>query len=391
ERLLEYQYLGQLDGDIPGQSLQVRVVTMLRSVRAAELAGSSAELSRAYAFLANLFAICRRPTRAAYYAAQGRAMALEVGDRHALFRALRIGHLHGFNSGQWQETAAAFEQAITLAGELRLVLERLLCEHSLAEVRLNEGRLAEALERLADIRSRAQREDALVPQLWATASMGTAAFRLGRLAEAISYAEESLALADRRDTRDQNCLFQAHGVLASARLRTEGIDRARRHVDQAITAAEAGARLSLTAQSGFLGVAEVLFAIWERGEQDANDAAVRLQRWLRTLRRMAFHRPIFKPWDLVLRAWWSARRGRRRLATGRLREAIRLADRMNLGYESAFARVELARLIRRDDPSRRQVLDQACLILENIGSAELLRDARAMLGATRPSPGRDNA
>jgi tetratricopeptide (TPR) repeat protein len=391
-RLLEYQYLGRLEPDVGSSGeLQVRIVTTLRCARAAELAGPSAELSRVYAVLAHMFAMCRRPQRAEYYATQARVMAAEVGDRHALFRALRIGQLHTFNSGRWRETTAAFEEAITLASELRLVVEGLLCEHSLAEVRINEGRLVEALELLSNIRRRARREDAVIPQLWACASMGTAAFRLGRLSEAISYAEETLDIADRRGKPDQNCLFQAHGVLASVRLRIEGVDRARLHANRAIAASQAGARFSLTAQSGFLGVAEVLFATWEQGGQGGKDAKTQLRRWLRTVRVMAFHRPIFAPWNLVLRARWSARHGRRRLAIRRLRKAIRLADRMDLAYESAFARAELARLFRKDEPTRPQILDQACRILARIGAVDLLSETRSLLSEARPSSGRDDS
>jgi class 3 adenylate cyclase len=389
DTFVQFLYLGLPNsGSQPprkGDVFLLSGVATLRSLRAAELAGPSPELSRTYSLFANLVALFRRPNLAAYYAAQGRAVAEEVGDRHALFCALTIGQLPVFIRGGWQEAASALEQALTLGAELRNVHECLIYEGLLAHISFNQGRLDDALARFRNIRTRAQRGDHLVPELWAMISMGEVAFRLGRLNDAIARAEECLDLANRTETVDQNSRFQAHGLLASAWLRKEGPDRAQLHIDRAIVAAESGARLSYSPQFGFIGVAEVLFAVWDRGGEEAKPAAIRLRRWLRVLRLMAFCRPILAPWDLLFRASWNRRRGRPRLAMRRLRQAIRLADQMSLPYESGFARAELARLLRRDDPNRSALLEQACTIFDTIGATELLRDTHALASAVQLS------
>jgi class 3 adenylate cyclase/tetratricopeptide (TPR) repeat protein len=316
-------------------------VAILRSLRAAELAGPSPELSRTYSLFANLVAVFRRSSLATYYATQGRTVAEEVGDRHALFCALTLGQLPAFIRGAWQEAAPALEQALTIGAELRNIHDCLIYEGVLAYISFNRGQLDQALDRFRSILARAQRDDHLVPQLWSTVSIGEVAFRQGRIDDAIDAANACLELARRTNTVDQNSRFQANGLLASAWLRKEGPDRAQAYIALAVAAAESGARLSYSPQFGFVGVAETLFALWDRGGVHAAPAMAQLQRWLRVLRIMAFCRPILAPWDLLFRAEWHRRRGRPRLARRRLHQAIRAAGRMGLTYEAAVARAEL--------------------------------------------------
>jgi tetratricopeptide (TPR) repeat protein len=214
----------------------------------------------------------------------------------------------------------------------------------LAYISFNRGRLDEALGRFHNVLVRARHDDHLVPQLWAMISIGEVAFRQERIDDAIKAANECLELAQRTNTVDQNSRFQAHGLLASAWLRKEGVERAERHVELAIAAGESGAWLSYSPQSGFIGVAEVLFALWDRGETQAALSIARLRRWLRVLRAMAFCRPFLAPWDFLFRGAWHSRRGRVWLAKRRLQQALNAADRMELPYERAVASAELRNL-----------------------------------------------
>jgi hypothetical protein len=198
------------------------------------------------------------------------------------------------------------------------------------------------------------------------------------LNDAAALAEECLELASRTTTVDQNSRFQANGLLASAWLRMGELERALKHVDLAIAAAQTGARLSYTPQFGFIGVAETLLAACDRAGPDADQAAPRLRRWLFSLRLIAFCRPILEPWDLLFRAVWSGRRGRRRQQRRGLRQAIKRADDMGLAYESAIARLELARALPLGAPDRRPALDEACVIFDRIGAAHELNNARAL-------------
>lgn len=381
DTLVDYLYLRRARDagrNASGLESMVRsIVAVLRSVRAAELAGPCEELSQAYSFLANVVAMFRRDHVASYYANQARAIASQVGGDYALFRALTTGQMPAFIRGRWEESAAALEQAQKIAAELQIVHQGLIYECTLGLVHLNEGRLDTALARFRDVRRRAEQEQALVPQLWAMASMAEVAFRQGRVDETILHADDALELAEQTNTPDQNARFQAHGLLASAWLRREGPERAGPHITKAIAAAEAGASLSFSAQSGFAGVAEGLFAQLEGGPR-STDAADRLRRWLRLMRVMAFCRPILEPWSLIFHASWRRAHGRHRSAIRRLRRAVQLAERMSLPYETGYARLEWARLLSPGDSGRAALLAEAIGTFERIGAAGLLSEARRL-------------
>jgi ATP/maltotriose-dependent transcriptional regulator MalT len=333
-------------------------------------------MSRTYSLFSTMMAMFRRPRLARYYASRARSIAESIGDRHAMFRAMTMGQLPAFIRGEWRECESALDEGLALGAELRNVHECLLYGCSRAYVSFHQGRLDDALVRFRDILSRAKKIDDPVPQLWAGAGAAEVLFRRGRFDEAIGYAEECLATAERTSTVDQNSRFQVHGLLAAARLRQEGIDRALPDMEQAIAAAAAGARLSYTPQSGFAGVADVLFAVWNRGGPDADEARARLRRWLRGLRLTAFCRPMLDPWDLVFRASWHERQGHRLLATRELGRAIRRADEMGLVYESGWTRAQLGCLLRSGDPRRATLIEDACAMFDRLGSAHLSEETR---------------
>ena len=131
-------------------------------------------------------------------------------------------------------------------------------------------------------------------------------------------------------------------------------------------------------QTGFTGIAETLMAIAASGTSESQDAGRRLRRWLRYWRLVTLVRRTLRPWYLMERARWHAQAGRRHFATRRLLRGIRHADRMQLPYESAMLRAELARLKNPGDSGRNALIDQACAICSTIGAAGLLKDTQAL-------------
>ena len=356
------------------------MVAFFRSVRVAERVGPSAQLSRAYSTFSNVVAMFRRPKLAHQYFQLALAIAEEIGDREATFMALRRGQLPLYITAHWDEAMTSLDRALELGAALGNVHERQVMEYQRARIHFNQGLIDEALGGFRRLLSSARRYQTAVNELWALVSIGEALFRQGHVEEAITCAEETLHVAEKAETTDQNCRFQAYGLLAAAWLRKGGPERGREYVDGAISAAEAGARFSFVPQIGFSGVAEVLFALWDRGGHDARSARTTLRSWLRTLRLVGFCRPILEPWDLVFRASWNGRCGRRRRAARRARRAMVLADRMRLAYESGYARMELARWLSPADSERSHRLQQACEIFRRIGATGDLRAAQEFSG-----------
>jgi tetratricopeptide (TPR) repeat protein len=374
ENVSRQLYLGHVQGSpmIPGS------LSLLRSVEAAELAGPSAELSKAYCAFSTAMAAVGAYKRSTHYTQIGESTAIAIGDRQALVRALTTGSLTEFDRGaNWAAVATRLERAVRLGADFRLVLDCLICETLLAHVYLNEGNVDEALRRFVSIQARSV-ADHTVPWLWATAGIAETAWRQGRVPAAINAAQDVLERADKENSLDQNSRFRAHGILAVAALRTEGVRRAQRHLDPAIAADHKGAFITYTAQFGFIGVAETLLALSKTDGAESRQAARRLRTWLRHVRLIAVIRPIYRPWYFWLRARWHAQAGRRSMARQRLRRAVSLADRMQLPYESAVTRAELARLLDARDPTREPLLAQAIAICTTLGAEATLKDIQAL-------------
>ena len=370
------QYLGAAHETKRGGRDFRSALAVMRGANAAERAGPSGELSRAYSLLANVLALLGLRTRATAYSAHAQAIAERVGDRHALFRALTVGQLPAFVVGRWQEVERSLTRALAIGAELRVTNDCLVYETLLAYNDMNRGLLGGAEARLQVVRTRATQGGYVVPELWTLVALGEVAYRRGEFGDAIAFAEDSLALASKVGTVDQNSRFQAHGLLALAWLRTAGLERAERHVDEAMAAADAGARLSYTGQSGFAGVFEVLLALSQGGNVDA---ARRLRRWLRVLRLVAVARPIFEPWAFMARGRWQHQQGRHQRAIRLLGRAVASADRMELAFESGLARLELGRLLPAEASRRHAMLVEAATRFEAIEAAGHLHDARAEL------------
>jgi hypothetical protein len=212
----------------------------------------------------------------------------------------------------------------------------------LAYISFHRGHLREAFAQFANIRVQAQDSGSLLPQLWSMAAIAEVHLREESLTEAIDVAEACLHLADDRRSTDQNSRFQAHGVIASARSRQHDHARAMAEVGPAMSAADAGAHLSFSAQAGFAGVAETLLAVDADGGDAVNEA--RLRRWLWRMRAAAFCRPILEPSSLHFRAAWNQRRGRTRAAARLFLKSIRLAEALAMPYEAGMGRQALATL-----------------------------------------------
>jgi tetratricopeptide (TPR) repeat protein len=347
---VQFLYLGQAEGPgevragPSGDKSLLSALALLRSARLAEEVGPSGELSRTYSLVANLVAMFRRPELADYYAVRAREIAEELRDKHALFRALTMGQLPAFICGRWQAAEHNLIRGLALGSELRNGHECLISECTLGYISFHQGRLDEAYARFSDIRVRADGSADQIPRLWATIAIAEVMLRQGRPDLAIAKAQECLDMADSSGTVDQNSRFQAHGLLAAACARQGSRSEAMVHVAHATAAADAGARLSYSSQAGFVGVAEALFAEYDRPDDDRHRVSRQLRHWLWLLRMVAFCRPILEPWDLFYRAAWNQRKGRRRLAVRQLKKAIRVADTMALPYESAAARSAIDRL-----------------------------------------------
>jgi class 3 adenylate cyclase/tetratricopeptide (TPR) repeat protein len=345
DSVVQLLYLGQTTGsDGTASTALVSAVALLRAAALGEGAGPCGELSRSYTMVANLIAMLGRPGLASQYAERARQLAIEIEDKQALFRALTIGQLPAFIFGRWDDAENRLREGVALGASLRNVHESLVAECTLAYISFHRGRVEDAFTRFKGVETQAQDAGFVLPQLWAKAGISEVQLRQDRLLDAIVTAEACLRLASERNAIDQNCRFQVHGVLASARSRRGEYEQALAEVEPAARAATAGAHLSFSAQAGFIGVTEALFAACASGVIDARDGEARVRHWLWRFRAAAFCRPILEPWSLHFRAMWNHRKGRSWRAKRQLLKSIRLAESLGMPYEASRGRLALTEL-----------------------------------------------
>jgi class 3 adenylate cyclase/tetratricopeptide (TPR) repeat protein len=345
DSVIQLLYLGQTTGsNRTASTALVSAVALLRAAALGEGAGPCGELSRSYTMVANLIAMFGRRRLASQYAERARQLAIEIEDKQALFRALTIGQLPAFIFGRWDDAENRLREGVALGASLRNVHETLVAECTLAYISFHRGLVEDAFTRFESVESRARDDGFVLPQLWAKAGISEVQLRQDRLLDAILTAEACLRLANETNAVDQNSRFQVHGVLASARSRRGEYEQALAEVEPAARAATGGAHLSFSAQAGFVGVTEALFAACASGVIDARDGEARVRHWLWRFRVAAFCRPILEPWSLHFRAMWNHRNGRSWRAKRQLLKSIQLAESLGMPYEASRGRLALTEL-----------------------------------------------
>ena len=346
DALIQIVYMGNSSKRAAAGGVLPSAIAALRLGALGERIGPSGELSSAYSLLANLFAVVHLQRLALQYSALARRVAEQVDDQQAVFRALTIGQLPAFTFGHWSDAERNLIEGQLLGARLQNRYQTLVSGCTLAFISFHRGQLADAFTKFDEIRCAAEDGGHVLPQLWATAGMAEVRLREDRLADAIDLAEACLRVANDRKATDQNCRFQAHGVIASARARRNELEQAIAEVEPALAAAAAGASLSYAPHAGFCGVAEALLAACHAVDADQKALEARLKRWLRQMRAAAFSRPLLEPASLYFRAMWNQQHARPAAASRLLVKSIVLAERLGMPYEARLGQQALDALSR---------------------------------------------
>jgi tetratricopeptide (TPR) repeat protein len=298
---------------------------------------------------------------------QERALRVAGKLDRPLVRAdvLYILGLSRMSNGQWEALRSDMVTARALfegLGEIRSLLDVQLLENY---VSYNTGELERAARAYTDVRAAASRVGAGRNEyLAATWEAGTA-LRRGRFDECLSAVRRATALSPERGAELSLLGFSSLGSL-----RTGDSAAARK------TAEEAGALMAAheyTAPYSFEGyrdIADVYLTLWETAGQTTGetDSLRRAARAICDRLRLFSHGcAIAKPSALWIRGRYDALLDRRRRAVRQWSRALDLAVAMNLPFEEAMVRRELARF-GRDSALRRSHLLAARALLERIGA-----------------------
>ena len=361
--------ISYLNGESPAELVYLQFA----GLNLGDEAGSSPHLARALANAAAVASLANLRALADRYAERAVRMADEEGQSEALAYVWNLHALIEAQRGRWRRGIAASDRALELFGEIGdYNLEAELWQtRSALHICAGDFRRAEACwtrtRELADRNSN--------PQLECWSLLDEVQTHVGRAATEPAAKALAAALAIETAASDGGTLIEKHYATAGTRL-LEG----RR--EEALVAADAVIDM-ITAQAptGFhwadfaAGAVDVyLDMLEEAGLGDRRELRGRAERGCKVLRRLAwrFHGVRPRRWLLIGRLEWE--RGRRDRAVRAWHKAESVALAMEMDYDVARARLELAR--HEGGADRESLLADATGTFQRLGAERHLRIAK---------------
>jgi tetratricopeptide (TPR) repeat protein len=211
---------------------------------------------------------------------------------------------------------------------------------------------------------------------WSLLGVGANHVRLGNPGEAVPLLEEALQIL--QETPNLASSIETHGQLALACFRLGEVDRALENAGKVL---ELSANLSPTVYSmnvGYAATAEIYFELWESALRDQN-ARLNLNQYRESAGKAvkslhAFDKvfPIGQPVTPYFQGWHAQLLGKTRDAIKLWKKSLAAARRLNMPYEEGLACYRLGSCLPASDPSRKEFIDRALAIFENMGSVHEL-------------------
>jgi tetratricopeptide (TPR) repeat protein len=352
----------------------------------AESAGVSPELAKASANMCYAIGSDGLHVPAQIYKRQALRAARLVGDPSVEDFALRRTSLYDIGMGNWAEAEQSLTRALNLAETLGDLQSREESLDFLASLMYYRGDFNRSADLFKQVHTSAVRTTSLLHQSWGLLGQGQNALRQGHLEQAESLLKNAVNLLEDRRINDVVTLIQAFGLLAVVELYRGRADAAGILAKSAVERIGTSNPAGFSLLEGYAGATEVYLSALENLpaghqaerqslDQQAGDSIARLQ----TLARKT---PIVRPRALLASGWLAWLHGRRQKAHALLRKGLRLADAMQMPFESALIHYHIGRWLDPDDPLRVQHLGQACAVFNRLGCVHQLAVARSALDAS---------
>ncbi|AKF84326.1 serine/threonine protein kinase [Myxococcus fulvus 124B02] len=367
------------DAFIYGQEALPVLWSGLRMLNLCEPAGASPELARGYTNMAVVAgAVPVRPVAEAWVG-RAREVAERVGSPADLAYVLCRNAVYATYIARWAEVEAWLERAtgiVDSVGDLRLAEE---CRALYTVVGCYQGKFQRGLPLMDWLENSARRRGALQTQHWALHYQAHIHLRLGDHLKARAALEQTVVWTEAQGGLTDRIILD--GTLALVRLREGDVAGARAAAEKALAKLTAGKSVAHFVYFGVTAVAEVLLTLWERDGgkdtslvQGAREACRAVEGFARVF---SFAEPAAKLWR-GCEAWLSGDAPRAHAAW---RDCVALAMAKGTSYEEARARLELARHLPSEDPSRGPHLTRALERFEQMGTRDDVARAKVLRGS----------
>jgi hypothetical protein len=356
-----------------GYEMLPAVHSTVRNLNRVEAAAPSPELAWAYANACAGASFVPLHSLADTYSRLGLEAARRVADLPALCWVLMMTGLQQAGVGQWARAEASAQEALDIAERLGDWRHAEQCRALLWFAVFYGGELARAAQLGTDIRASARRRGDTqmeVAGLLVTTMYALAADTPDR---AVELAEENAALA-RGAPRAEH--FGTKGLLALARMHRGEPLLALQTADEAAQLIARDAPMPVMTRMGYEAVAEVYLTHWEAGHRAAARPA---RQACAAFRAYARAYPIGEaPFARCqgLAEWLDGRPSRARRAW---QKSLAAAERLAMPLDEGRAHYELGRHLPAEDPARREHLERACALFEQMGATYYLAHAAEAL------------
>ena len=343
------------------------IYDIVRGTNLAENGGATPERALMYSLMSLACGLARWGWLANYYIRRAEVQVRADSESVASGRILMASATYLTIQGNWEESAARFEQANALWKRLQNWRDWSTSRGGLIGIALFQGNFALALSMSGELAERARRSGHTQAQVWGLDGQAEALVRLGRAREAVAKLEQSAPLlATDGDDLEK---ISHNGIYALAALRQPNLETAISQAD--LTLRLLPRRPSLwSVVIPARAVAEVYFTLWEQGETAQAKNALQI---CRILQRYARFLPIAEPTAQLYQGLYEWHTGRVDQAVTHWRKSLLAAQKLKMPYDVGLAYYQMGRHLFNQDYLRR-----ACEIFTLLEVADDLKRAEAV-------------
>jgi len=392
EIMLELSRLYELMGRMYFYSNETLPImyTILQFINSAEKAGTSPELANAYSGMAVLAGFAQLHKLADTYVDRALVVAREVNQPSNLITVNVVTSVYQIAVGKWDEVFKKAEEARVMCEELgdsrqwgdSIVL--------LAESLFISGNISEAMKIQKILLEDARRRNSPLHIGWGLAGVAANNIRLGNEAVTVPMMEEALQILEEIPNRASSINTNAQLALAFHRLGEN--EKALMYAGTVLKLAEGISPTVYALDIGFAAIAEVYFTLWEdalrfdppfgrqrdraSGAPDSEQLKLSAEKAMKLLRAFKSVFPIGQPYASYYQGWYESLTGKHKAAMTSWHKGLDAAKKFNVRYEEGLIRFRLGSSAMEDPNARREHLQRAIEIFENMGARRELEKAK---------------
>ena len=359
------------------------IYTGLQFMNTAERVGPSPELASAYSSMSVLAGIAQMHRLARTYVDRAISISEQFNQPSNLITVGVVTSAYKITVGEWSDVRERVERAKQLCEELGDKGQWGDCAAMLGESALLSGDIQYSMNALKELLEDARQRQNPLHQGWGLLGIARNDIRLGNPESAVSMLNEALQILE--ETPNLASSIESNSQLCLAYFRLGNDEKALLYAKKTF---ELSANITPTVYSmglGFSALAEVCFGLWEKSLQnpdlksDSSKYRALAEKSLKHLRAFQNVFPIGRPSTPYYQGWHESLLGKQDAARKLWNKSLEASQKYRMSYEEALAHYRLGSSLPKDDPSKREHLEKAAAIFEQMNCVVALDRVRTII------------